>query len=148
MNFISIALAATMLAAAPPPAKRTKAQAPVAVAAELAARSARVSVTFVAPGKDVDISVSGVDGLVVTGATPVSGMSFQRNEVSVVDVTFAPAAGRSHLVVVVTGRFGGARRVKVASFAVGAATAEQKRSAGDVRDVDGRRVEVLPAQPR
>ena len=52
----------------PPKGKPT---APVVVSAELGARAAKVQVTFEADADDVDISVSGVDGLVVSSPAVV-----------------------------------------------------------------------------
>ncbi|MBZ4420598.1 hypothetical protein [Myxococcus sp. RHSTA-1-4] len=123
-----------------------KASAPVAVDAELGDGRARVTLRFDSPASDVKVNVSGLDGLTVKSApTPVDGASFVQSAVSTFDVEFTPGAGRSHLVVAVTGDFQGARRAKVASFAVGTPTTEQQKASGTtVTGSDGERVKIMP----
>lgn len=127
----------------PVPAKG-KPTAPVAVSAELSAQSARVVVKFEAAAQDVEIAVSGVDGLVVEGpAVRVQQGKFGRDEAKTFDVTFVPGAGRCQLVVSVSGSFNGASRARVASFTVGAGPLPQS---GTVMTTDdGERVKVMPA---
>lgn len=124
-----------------------KASAPVAVDAELGEDRARVTLRFAAPANDVKVDVSGVDGLKVKSApTPVDGASFVEAAVSTFDVEFTPGAGRSHLVVAVSGDFPGGRRAKVTTFAVGTPSAEQQQSKGTViTGSDGERIKVMPS---
>jgi hypothetical protein len=144
-------LACTSSAKSTPPAAgkadTAKASAPVAVDAELGDGRARVTLRFSAQATDVDVEISGVDGLTVkSAATPVKGGSFTRAAVSTFDVEFTPGVGRSHLVVAVSGDFEGGRRSKVASFAVGTPTVEQQKSSGTtMTGSDGERIKVMPS---
>ncbi|MCP3143446.1 hypothetical protein [Pyxidicoccus xibeiensis] len=124
-----------------------KPSAPVDVKAELDKDRARVTLRFDAPATDVQVNISGVDGLTVKSApTPVDGASFVAAGESSFDVTFTPGAGRSHLVVAVTGNFRGAHQSKVASFAVGTPSKEQQKSTGTtVTGEDGQRIKVMPS---
>lgn len=129
------------------PAVSGKPTAPVTVSAELAERSARVTVRFDAPARDVRVNVHGVDGLEVSGEQAlVEGGSYEQGTVATFDVAFTPGAGRSHLVVAVAGSFQGAPRTRVASFAVGTPTEAQKRASGAQKlESDGERIKVMPA---
>lgn len=122
-----------------------KPTAPVAVTAELSPKSAHVVVKFESDAQDVVIAASGVDGLVVEGkSVVVEKGAFSRGEVQAFEVAFTPGAGRSQLVVSVSGSFNGASRARVASFAVG--TGPLPESPGTVITTDdGERVKVLPA---
>lgn len=124
-----------------------KVSAPVTVNAELDGERARVTLRFDAPASDVQVSVSGVDGLTVrSAASPVQGGSFARAEEKSFDVDFTPGAGRSHLVVAVTGTFQGAHLSKVSSFAMGKPTEAQQKSGGTtMTGSDGQRIKVMPA---
>lgn len=129
------------------PAVSGKPSAPVTVDAQLAEKSAHVTVRFDAPVSDARIAVSGVDGLVVTSEqSPVQGGGFEQGSVASFDVAFTPGPGRSHLVVSVAGTFQGAPRTRVASFAVGTPTAEQKQSSGAQKtEGNGERIKIMPA---
>lgn len=124
-----------------------KVSAPVAVDAELGEDRARVTLRFAAPATNVKVDVSGVDGMKVKSATtPVDGASFVEEAVSTFDVEFTPGAGRSHLVVAVSGDFPGGRRAKVTTFSVGTPSAEQQQSKGTViTGSDGERIKVVPS---
>lgn len=123
-----------------------KVSAPVTVDAKLDGERARVTLRFNAPASDVQVNVSGVDGLTVrSGATPVAGTSFTNAGETSFDVDFTPGPGRSHLVVAVTGTFQGGPLSKVASFAVGTPTAEQKSSGNTITGSDGERIKVMPS---
>ncbi|MFP2904040.1 hypothetical protein ACLESD_02995 [Pyxidicoccus sp. 3LFB2] len=124
-----------------------KVSAPVAVDAKLDGGRAHVTLRFDASASDVQVNVSGLDGLTVRSAgTPVAGNSFTKSGETSFDVEFTPGPGRSHLVVAVTGSFEGSHMSKVASFAVGTPTAEQKQSSGTtVTGSDGERIKVMPA---
>lgn len=125
-------------------ADRTKVEAPVEIAAELAERSARVTVRFGSPAAGVRIDVSGVDGLQVNGdSTLVDGASYDRGAEVSFDVAFTPGPGRSHLAVAVSGTFGGGHRAQVRSFSVGAPTAEQQKGRLTTEPQDGERVKVV-----
>ncbi len=130
-----------------PVPERGKPTAPVAVSAELSAKSARVTVRFEAAAEAVTVTVAGNDGLVVSGpATPVTDASVAKDEVRSFDVAFEPGEGRSQLVVSVAGRFGGASRARVAAFEVG--KGPWPESPGTLQETDdGERVRVMPAAP-
>jgi hypothetical protein len=129
-------------------ADTAKSSAPVAVDAQLGDARARVTLRFDSPATGVTVNVSGVDGLTVKSApTPMDGASFMAAGVTTFDVDFTPGAGRSHLVVAVTGDFQGAYRSKVASFAVGTPSAEQQKSSGTtMTGGDGERIKVMPSE--
>lgn len=131
-------------ASAPVPTKG-KPTAPVAVSAELSEKSARVTVKFEADAKEVDVSVSGVDGLVVEGElAPAKAKEFARGDSMTFDVAMTRPAGRAQLVVTVSGSFGGGKRARVASFTVG--DGPLPASPGEVMTTDdGDTVKVLPA---
>ncbi|MFP2932849.1 hypothetical protein ACLESO_48430 [Pyxidicoccus sp. 3LG] len=124
-----------------------KPSAPVKVDAKLGEDRALVTLRFDAPATDVQVNISGVDGLTVTSAsTPVNGASFVASGEQRFDVAFTPGAGRSHLVVSVTGTFQGAHQSKVTSFAVGTPTEAQMKSSGTtVTGGDGERIKIMPS---
>ncbi|MEW5741994.1 MAG: hypothetical protein AB1938_23970 [Myxococcota bacterium] len=130
---------------ASPAPEKGKPSAPVAVTAQLAQSSARVTVTFEADVKDVVVSVSGVDGLAVAGeATVLQGQAFAKGESRSFDVAYTRPAGRAELVVNVSGDFGGGKRGRVASFVVG--EGPLPASPGEVMTTDqGDTVKVMPA---
>ena len=132
------------------PAVHGKQQAPVAVNAELEDTSARVTVRFDAPATGVRVSVHGVDGLVVTSQpTLADGVNFPQATTASYDVTFTRGAGRSHLVVSVSGDFKGAQRTRVASFAIGTPTdAQHSSNATKAEGANGERIKVIPADPQ
>jgi hypothetical protein len=152
---LALSLAACAPSATASPTKSTsssavngKPSAPVTVDAQLGEKTARVTVRFDAPASDVRVDVHGVDGLVVTSEpTLVTGGGYEKGSVATFDVAFTPGAGRSHLVVSVAGSFQGAQRSRVASFAVGTPTDEQRRasSATKTDDGNGERIKVMPA---
>lgn len=125
-----------------------KQQAPVAVNAEMTDTSARVTVRFETPATGVRVSVHGVDGLVVTSQpTLADGVNFPQATTASYDVAFTPGAGRSHLVVSVSGEFKGAQRSRVASFAIGTPTDSQRSSnATKAEGANGERIKVMPAE--
>jgi hypothetical protein len=139
-----LACTTTPSSAAPPTSPKGKPTAPVEVSAELWARSARLLVTFESDAKDVELTVSGVDGLVVEGeGRLVRQGAFARGETRTFDVAFTPGPGRSMLVVSVRGSFNGAVRARVASFTVG--TGPLPKSPGEVITTDdGEKVKVMP----
>jgi hypothetical protein len=124
-----------------------KPEAPVAVEAELTASSARLTLKSETDGKDVTAVVSGVDGLTVSSEpTLLSSASLSRGEARTFEVAFRPGPGQSLLVVSVQGTFGGARRGRVLSFAVGTPTEAQRRGAGTVITTDdGQRLNLMPS---
>jgi hypothetical protein len=159
MNRIAIGVTASAFAlalacsprssTAPQPAVapvRGKPTAPVSVAAELSAGSGRVTVRFAAGADDVRVEVRGAGGLAVTsGAVPVEGASFARGDAATFDVSFTLGPGRSELAVAVSGTFPGlGRRARIASFAVGEPTSEQRKAGGTVVEGDdGERIKVV-----
>ena len=132
------------------PAVHGKVQAPVVVNAEMEDTSARVTVRFDAPATGVRVSVHGVDGLVVTSQpTLADGVNFPQASTASYDVAFTPGAGRSHLVVSVSGEFKGAQRSRVASFAIGTPTDSQRSSnATKTEGANGERIKVMPVDPQ
>ncbi len=124
-----------------------KTAAPVKVDARVGEDQARVTLRFDAPATDVQVSISGVDGLKVkSAATPVAGASFVQDTVSELDVSFTPGEGQSLLVVTVTGIFRGTHLSKVSSFTIGTPTAEQQKTLGTVvTGDDGQPIKVLPS---
>jgi hypothetical protein len=164
MNRILIAVMAALLALpalADGPTKTTKgkalrplhgkAQAPVEVTAQLDAGAAKVQVLAQSTASDVEVKIWGVDGLSVTDVQPVPAplLQLSKGESLTFDVAFAPGPGRSHLVVSVSGKFGGGQRSTVRSFSVGTPTAEQQKSAVPVvTDSKGQRVKLMPANPQ
>jgi len=162
MNRIAIVLAATLVAGtalADGPAAGTapnaaahgapagKPHAPATATASLRPGAATVTVRFDSPASEVNIEVSGVDGLVVTSAaSPVQGGRFARGQTATFDVAFTEGPGRSHLAVSVTGSFAGARRNRVQTFAVGSPIAnQQKPEVPATTDSLGQRIKVMPA---
>lgn len=135
---------------APEPAVHGKMEAPVVVNAEMEDSSARVTVRFDTPATGVRVSVHGVDGLVVTSPpTLADGVNFPRDTTASYDVAFERGAGRSHLVVSVSGEFKGAQRMRVASFAIGTPTDSQRSSSTTKAEgANGERIKVMPADPR
>jgi hypothetical protein len=129
------------------PGVHGKMQAPVEVNAQLEDASARVTVRFDAPATGVRVNVHGVDGLVVTSPpTLADGVNFPQATTASYDVAYTRGAGRSHLVVSVTGEFKGAQRTRVASFAIGTPTdAQRSSSATKAEGANGERIKVMPA---
>jgi hypothetical protein len=132
--------------AAPVPAQG-KPTAPVAVTAQVSAGAAHVTVTFEADATDVQVSVYGNDGLVIEGEPVLTkGERFARGEGFGAMVPLEAPAGRSALVVTVTGRFNGVKRARVVSFRVGDGALPD--GPGEVMTTDdGDTVKVLPAAP-
>lgn len=139
-----LACCTTPTSVASPAPARGKPSAPVAVTAQLAARSAHLVITPASDAKDLTVVVSGVDGLTVDGEPRRELASLNRGERLELDVGFTPGPGRSQLVVSVSGTFGGGHRARVAAFAVGEGAAPE--SPGTVMTTDdGTTVKVLPA---
>lgn len=97
-----------------------KRSAPVAIDAALRETGAKLTLKFERKGDGVSIDVSGIDGLtlkseggVLRDATVAAG------ETKSFDVTYARGAGRTNLVVNVSGTFDGAPLSRVVTFAIG-----------------------------
>ena len=131
---------------AAPKTVQGKMAAPVEVQAQVGDRSARVTLDFQAPASNVQVNVHGVDGLVVTSQpTLLEDASFNRGDATSFDIAFTPGAGRSHLVVAVTGSFKGSSLSRVASFAVGSPTVEQQKASDSATtDSNGQRIKMMP----
>ncbi|AKJ04539.1 hypothetical protein ATI61_101376 [Archangium gephyra] len=129
------------------PAVQGKLEAPVVVNAQLENASARVTVRFDAPATGVRVNVHGLDGLVVTSPpTLAENADFPQATTASYDVAYTRGAGRSHLVVSVSGEFKGAQRTRVASFAIGTPTDSQRSSnATKAEGANGERIKVMPA---
>lgn len=140
---LALSACTTPTSASSPVPTKGKPTAPVAVKAELLERSAKVTVTFESDAEDVQISVSGVDGLVVSSpAVVLEQGKFTRGGAQAFEVEFAPGAGRSQLVVSVAGTFNGAKRARVAAFGIGSGPLPDT---GAVMTTDeGEKVKVLP----
>lgn len=148
---LSASASAPTLPPKPPTAARTqKLKAPVDVAVELEAGSGRLRLTFRAAAEQVDIQVTGLDGLVVGSTTPLQRSSFRKGETATIDLSFLPGEGRSHLVVAVAGRFAGSRRSLTRTFALGKPSADQEKAAqeGVLTTSSGQRLRLLPVPPR
>ncbi|MCP3168665.1 hypothetical protein [Myxococcus qinghaiensis] len=124
-----------------------KLSAPVEVGAKVAGDKATITLRFQGPASDVQVNLSGVDGLRVTSdSTPLRGARFEQPTTTTLDVDFAPGDGRSHLVVTVSGNFRGAPLTKVASFSVGEPSVEQQKTQGDVvTGDDGQPIKLMPS---
>ncbi|MDP1822207.1 MAG: hypothetical protein Q8L48_03165 [Archangium sp.] len=146
VSVIAVAGCTTPTSVSSPSPTKGKPSAPVAVSGELTATSARLRVSFEAAAENVEIVVSGIDGLVVEGeGALVKKGTFTRGESKDFDVKFtAPPAGRSQLVLSVSGSFNGASRARVASFTVG--TGPLPESGTVMTTDDGERVKVMPAE--
>jgi hypothetical protein len=137
----------TTTSTASEPAVQGKMEAPVVVNAQLEDSSARVTVRFDAPATGVRVNVHGVDGLVVTSQpTLADNTNFPQATTASYDVAYTRGAGRSHLIVSVSGEFKGAQRTRVASFAIGTPTDSQRSSnATKAEGANGERIKVMPA---
>ncbi|QSQ18932.1 hypothetical protein JY651_26635 [Pyxidicoccus parkwayensis] len=124
-----------------------KLSAPVTVDAKLDGEKAHVTLRFDAPASDVQVNVSGLDGLAVKSeASPVKGGSFARADEKSFDVDITPGPGRSLLVVAISGTFQGAPLSKVVTFSTGKPTAEQQKTSGTtVTGSDGERIKIMPS---
>lgn len=144
LSLCALAACTTPTSASSPVPAKGKPTAPVAVSAELSLKAARVVVTFEADAVDVQVGVSGVDGLVVEGPSVLLEKgSFVRGATRAFDVAFTPGAGRSSLVISVSGTFNGGLRARVATFGVG--TGPLPESPGKVMTTDdGERVKAMP----
>ncbi|WP_342380603.1 hypothetical protein NVS55_13265 [Myxococcus stipitatus] len=122
-----------------------KFSAPVEVGAKLHENKATVTVRFLSAGSDVRVDLSGVEGLQVSGDTsPVRGIQVAGASTQTFEVAFTPGAGRSHLVVAVSGTFDGTPLSKVSSFSVGEPTEAQQKSAGSVvTDESGQSIKLM-----
>ncbi len=129
------------------PAVQGKMEAPVEVNVQMQESSAHITVRFDAPATGVRVNVHGVDGLVVTSQpTLADNVNFPQATTASYDVAFTRGAGRSHLVVSVSGEFKGAQRTRVASFAIGTPTDAQRSSnATKAEGANGERIKVMPA---
>ncbi|MFY2564525.1 hypothetical protein ACN469_43465 [Corallococcus terminator] len=128
-------------------ASSAKLSAPVEVDAQVDGDKATITLRFQGPADDVQVSLSGVDGLRVTSdTTPLRGARFEQATTRTLDVDFAPGDGRSHLVVTVSGTFRGAPMAKVATFSVGKPSAEQQKTQGEVvTGDDGQPIKLMPS---
>lgn len=140
----ALAACTTPTTASAPVTAKGKPSAPVAVSAELSEAAARVTLKFEADAKDVVVSASGVDGLVVKGEPKLERTSFAQGESASFDVAMERPAGRAQLVVTVKGSFGGGSRARVVAFTVGSGIGPA--APGEVMTTgDGDTVRVLPA---
>jgi hypothetical protein len=123
-----------------------KVEAPVAVDATVGDGAAQVTLRFSSPATGVDVTVWGVDGLEVTSAAaPIVGATYAGGEAVTFPVAFRPGPGRSLLAVSVSGGFGGSKRTRVTTFAVGTPSAAQQKAKAEVQpDSAGERVRIMP----
>lgn len=124
-----------------------KISAPVEVGASLAGDKATVTLRFQGPADDVQVDISGLDGLRVTSeTTPMRGARFEQATTTTLDVDFTPGDGRSLLVVAISGTFRGAPMTKVATFSVGEPSVQQQKTQGDVvTGDDGQPIKLMPS---
>ncbi len=116
--------------------------APVRVQATLGEAAARVEVTFLRAGRDVTVELSGTDGLTILGdSLPIQGGSFSAGQTVGFDVAFSRSQPHSNLAVLVSGDFGGGRRLRSASFTVGEPTKVRAQSESIV-DAQGNRIKI------
>ena len=93
-----------------------KPTAPVEIAAEVAPAHARLSLKFEADAEATTVTFNGIDGLTVTNAPEAAPRKYARGEALQLDVDYG---GVGTLVVNVSGSFGGAKKSRVVTFAVG-----------------------------
>ncbi len=122
-----------------------KAVAPVDVRAELLPKEARITVKLHEAATDVQVSISGIDGLGVSTPNSFAPTKLvNRGDSQTVVVALTPPPERSSLVVSISGIFHGAKLQRVATFAVG--DGPVRRSAGEVITTgDGDKIKGRPA---
>ena len=124
-------------------ADTTKVGTPTTLDSKVEGGTARLSLKFDGAGKDVAVTVNGIDGVNVTSARELlSGEKVAAGDERRFDVTFDAGAGRGHLVVTVSGDFGSGVRSRVHSVAVGEGL---KKDLGTVQQTsDGDTVKLVP----
>lgn len=125
-----------------------KQQAPVTIEAELSQSTGRVLVRFAQAGTNVNVHLSGVEGLTLLGEPALAtGRSVAAGEVLAWDVPLQPGPGQSMLVVRVSGSFGARERATVRAFPIGLkAEAQLRRAHEGETHVGGEAVKLLPAR--
>jgi len=94
--------------------------APTQLEAQLSDGSAKLKLRFEGPGENVWVSVSGIDGLIVTSPSEVlNAVGVKAFEVKPLAVSFTRSPGRGHLVISVRGTFNGAIQSRVHTIAIG-----------------------------
>lgn len=131
----------------PPPERKgggdtVKPGAPTKLEAQVTSSGAKLALHFASAGKDVSVTISGIDGVTVTSpAEALTGAAVKAGEVIPLDVTFTGASG--HLVVSVRGNFGGAVDARVHSVQIGDVQL-QKDGSKILKTDDGDTVKVMP----
>ena len=100
-----------------PPSGEGKPMAPVEIAAKLAPGHASFMVRFETKAEHVTVTVSGLDGLTVGSPSSFEGGAFEQAKSAQWEVDYTGSSGT--LVVNVSGVFNGAKKSRVATFAVG-----------------------------
>lgn len=115
--------------------------APSTLESQVGPGTAKLALKFASAGKDVQVVVSGIDGVTVTSAAEaLTGAAVSAGQVVPLDVTFTGARG--HLVVSVRGNFGGSTDARVHSVQIGDV---QLQNDGKVMKTDdGDTVKVMP----
>ena len=128
-----------------------KASAPVDVEVlNLGATHARIKLTSERRATGVTVQVYGVDGLKVLSAeTPIQKQDFAPGASQLLDVSFEPGAGLSHIAIHIAGEFDSiaavrATNIQVGADAIGAAKSRVEHSVVET-DSRGQRVHVTPA---
>lgn len=116
--------------------------APTKLEAQVTSTGAKLALHFASAGKDVSVTISGIDGVTVTSpAEALTGASVKAGEVIPLDVTFTGTSG--HLVVSVRGNFGGSVDARVHSVQIGDVQL-QKDGSKILKTDDGDTVKVMP----
>ncbi len=122
-------------------ADTTKPGAPTKPEAQVTGNTAKLALHFASAGKDISVTISGIDGVTVTSpAEALAGAAVTAGEVVPLDVTFT---GRGHLVVSVRGNFGGSVDARVHSVAIGEIQLKDDGSK-ILKTDDGDTVKVMP----
>lgn len=127
-----------------------KSKVPVVVSTVFGEGKATVSFRFEQSVTEAAIGFRGLDGLAVNSRPVLDKTQYARGETLVLDIPITPGPGRSHLVVDITGKFRGQRRMGVQTFAFGKPTPEQEKTGPGsvVTTTDGRRIKVMPVKPQ
>lgn len=115
--------------------------APVEISVKLTPGHASFMVRFETKAEQVTLTVSGLDGLTVGSPSSFEGGAFEQNKSAQWEVDYTGGSGT--LAVNVSGVFNGARKSRVATFAVG--DAKPTSSGTQVTPENGQPFKALPA---
>lgn len=115
--------------------------APTKLEAQVSANSAKLALHFASAGKDISVTISGLDGVTVTSPPEaLAGAAVKAGEVVPLDVTFTGTSG--HLVVSVRGNFGGSVDARVHTVQIGEVRLQNDGKV--MKTDDGDTVKVMP----